>query len=226
MSRRAHRFRRGQVFSVIASFFPPLLIAAIFIWNAVGFKGVGETAMNSAARAAAQAALRSNDEATLTSDGRWYVDPTVGETTARDYVYATLVGESQTGDYESGFADDLNGAIYDESTALPSMSYLAAGTATLSEPGVDVEILNPPSTYGSQWATRSLNGTVDDTRQGTLTTCTATDGSSGVESQIDGICYAQTTIIVRIRLRVVQFGGSTAIVTTTAAASAGTNNPN
>ena len=226
MSRQRRHFRRGQVFPVITSFFPPLLIAAIFIWNAVGFQGVGKTAIDSAARSAVQAALRSNDEATLSSDGRWYIDPTVGESTARDYVYATLAGESQTGDYASGFLDDLNGAIYDEATALTSVSYLTAGTATESEPGVDVEILNPPSTYGSQWATRSLNGSVDDTRQGSLTTCTATDGSRGVESQIDGACYAQTTVIVRIRLRVVQFGGGSAIVTTTAAASAGTNNPN
>lgn len=226
MSQQRRYLRRGQVFPLITSFIPPLFIAAIFIWNAIGFRGVGETAIDSAARSAAQAALRSNDEATLSSDGRWYIDPTVGEATARHYIYATLVGESQTGDYASGFVDDLNGAIYDEATALLDTSYLAAGTATESQPGVDVEILNPPSTYGSQWATRSLNGTVDDTRQGTLTTCTASDGSSGVESQIDGVCYAQTTVIVRIRLRVTQFGGGSAIVTTTTAASAGTNNPN
>lgn len=198
----------------------------MIIWNLVGFRGVGDTAIESAARAGAQAALRANSSESVSTYGRWYLEPTVGEAAVRDYVYASLVGENNTGDYTSNFADDLQAAIYDEATALTGVSYLVVGTGGETEPGVDVEIINPPSTYGSQWATRSLNGSVDDTRTGSLTTCTANDGATGVESQINAECYSQSTVIVRIRLRVVQFGGGTALVTHTAVVSAGTNNPN
>jgi hypothetical protein len=224
MRRRA----RGAALLVMTLVISVLAIVVAYFSNTLGYQSAADIALRSAMRsggiAAAGIALPDGDPSYSGDDGfaRWFIDPGVGEIAvegvplstwaegtggeARRIALLVLSGEAgRSGTFADRFAPDL--AVI-----------LGQSTNDLSRDGMDVEVINPAVDAATPGCASQNGGNCVS-----ATSCTAASVfPAGIISELDGNCYTAPTVVLRIRIAVVQTSG-TVTLTRTLAAGAGVN---
>jgi hypothetical protein len=200
-----------------------LAIVIAYFANTLGYQSTADIALRSALRsggiAAAAYALPEGDP----SDGgvddgyaRWFIDPAVGATAplgvplspwsagtggvARRVTLLVLQGEAGR---SGSFADRFGGTL---------SSVLGSDTNNLLRDGLDVEVLNPAAD-ANQIGCSSLN----DSSCSPAPICTAAGlFPEGITSALDGNCYTTSTVVLRVRISVVQTAGTVMLIRTVA----------
>lgn len=222
------RRARGAALLVMTLVISLLAIVIAYFSNTLGYQNAAEIALRSAMRsggtAAAGITLADGDPNSASDDGyaRWFIDAGVGTIAAegvplspwiagtggiaRRIALLVLAGESgRSGSFASRFSPNL--AVV-----------LGRDTAGLTRDGLDVEVLNPAAD-ASQTGRSALNGAA----WANGASCTSSGVyPQGLQSSLDGSCYTAPTVVLRIRIAVVQTSG-TATLTRTLAAGAGLN---
>ena len=198
-----------------------LAIVIAYFTNTLGYQSTADIALRSALRsggiAAAGVAIADGDgTAGDAGYARWFIDPAVGTTAplgvplspwsagsggiARRVTLLVLQGEAGR---SGSFADRFSGTL---------STILGGDTAELTRDGLDVEVLNP-ATDSNQTGCSSLN----DSACSLAPVCT-TAGlfPEGITSSLDGRCYTSSTIVLRIRISIVQTAGTVTLIRTVA----------
>jgi len=209
-SRRSRYFSRGrrsrgQVLPVMAVMLGLLCLIAMFFINTFGFLALVERATDSAGH---QAGLAATQQVNPADSSRWDIDPIAATTTARAYAIANLQGANGGAGYASFI--DLSTEPGDLSTLMDK----ATGTVGDVAEGMDVEVIVPAQAAGQtslsylDCDTTTGTGPCPTEPQSNLLCDTTTEGTYPAEvgSAITGVCYNQSTVIVRIRLRAIQLG--------------------
>jgi hypothetical protein len=204
-----------------------IVIVSIFLAffaNTLGYQSTADIAMRAALRSGAIAAsgyqLANGDPNSSADDGysRYFIDPAVGNTAPTGIalsVWSSPATSSQVarrmallvlggdGVKAGSFANRFSGSL---------ATLLGRDTASLTQDGLDVEVLNP-AIDETMSSVSYLNGLANG-----AVVCTAAGVyPQGVESALDGLCYTGPTVILRARLTVVQTTGTVSMVRTVAA---------
>jgi hypothetical protein len=182
----------GQVLPMTAIFLTVFAIVAYFLLGPMGTVSVVESASETALRGGGLAALIEG-RANIDGYGRWYVDPTDGDATVRAIVRGTLLGLPDSASYATLVGADTDLAI-------------GRGTASGTQTGLDVEILNPAAQAG-QTSEAYFNGFPE-----TVVACESRYPEPIGSALVPGSCYDTATIIMRLRIIArIPFGTQTLI---------------
>ena len=202
--------RRGAAMLMLTIIISLLAIVIAYFTNTLGYQSTADIALRSALRsggiAAAGVAIADGDgtagDAGTTAPLGVPLSPWSAGSggIARRVTLLVLQGEAGR---SGSFADRFSGTL---------STILGGDTAELTRDGLDVEVLNP-ATDSNQTGCSSLN----DSACSLAPVCT-TAGlfPEGITSSLDGRCYTSSTIVLRIRISIVQTAGTVTLIRTVA----------